>query len=184
MLKINDIVVIYRSYVDEEDMHYSSFRDGDICIILKVFKGGTDPYSGRDEGENYKVLNERTGETINLPHYVWLKPYNELFEEPYKRKSESELKEARKKAFLEWIEAEKREIEESEGLYGTDEMCRKFVEEIQELEKGFKEGKYTEKYFKIKMPKLIYGFNSCSHKMSKGQLEFRDMIWDKYFDLL
>lgn len=184
MLKIDDVVVIYRSYVHEEDVAYSSYRDGDVCIIRRIFEGGTDPWSGRDESENYEVLNERTGETINLPHYVWLKPYNELHEEPYVRKSESELAEARKQAFKEWIELEKAEMEEREGLYGTDELCREYVEEIKELETGYEDEKYTEKYFKTKMKKLLYGFNSCSHKMSKGQIEFRDKLFDKYNNLL
>jgi hypothetical protein len=75
MLKVNDVAIIYRSYVHEEDIPFSSFRDGDICIILKIFEGGTESWSGRDVGTSYKVLNERTGETITLPDYVWLKPY-------------------------------------------------------------------------------------------------------------
>ena len=37
MLKINDIVVIYRSYVNEEDIQFSSYRDNDVCIILDIY---------------------------------------------------------------------------------------------------------------------------------------------------
>mgnify|MGYP003298569984 CR=1 FL=1 len=115
MLKVNEIAVIYRSYVHEEDIPFSPYRDGDVCIILDVYEGGSESWSGRDVGPSYRVLNERSGETIYLDDTVWLKPYSELFDEPYKRKSEKELKEARKQAFMEWIAAEKAEMEKAKA---------------------------------------------------------------------
>lgn len=183
MLKINDVAVIYRSYVHEENIPFSSYRDGDVCIILDVYEGGTESWSGRDVGESYKVLNERTGETIHLDSTVWLKPYSEMFNNSYKRKSEEELKESRKKAFMEWVEAEKQALYESK-LLGDDVLIKLCIEDIRELEKGFEEDKYTEKYFKSKMNKLLKEFNSHSNYMNEVQEEYKNNLLNKYSDLI
>ena len=182
MFKINDTVVIYRSYVHEEDIPFSSYRDGDVCIILDIYEGGTESWSGRDVGESYKVLNERTGETIYLDT-VWLKHYNELYDEPYVRKTESELKESRKKAFLEWIEAEKKELYEIE-LLGKNSCIRRCIEDIRELEQGYEDDKYTNKYFNSQMSKLIRGLNAWYEDMNETQINYRDELCKKYGYLL
>lgn len=179
MLKINDIAVIYRSYVHEEDIQFSSYRDGDICTILDIYEGGTESWSGREVGTSYKVLNERTGETIHLDDTVWLKPYEEMFDKPYKRKSEKELKEARKQAFMEWIEAEKQQIYESKLIEG-DTVIVSCIKDIQELEKGYKDEKYTEKYFNTEMGKLINILEKYSYKLNDEQTEFKNEIENKY----
>ena len=183
MLKINDVAVIYRSYVHEEDIPYSSYRDGDVCIILDIYEGGTESWSGRDVGESYKVLNERTGETIHLNHTVWLKPYGELYDEPYVRKSESELKESRKKAFLEWIEAEKKALYESK-LLGGESFVRICIEDIMELEKGYEDDKYTNIYFNSKMSKLLGKLNTWTGYLNDTQQNYKDELNEKYGHLL
>ena len=113
MFKRNDVVIICKSYAHEEDV---SYRVGDVCIILDIYEGGKEIWSGRDVGESYRVLNKRTGETIylddtvRLKHYgkeVCLKHYSELYDKPYDK--ESELIESRKKAFLEWIDGKKKD---------------------------------------------------------------------------
>lgn len=181
MFKINDVVVIYRSYVHEEDLPYSSYRDGDVCIIRRVFEGGTDLWLGRNESENYEVLNERTGETINLPHYVWLKPYNELYEGSYVRKSESELAESRKQAFLEWIEREKQDIYESD-LFSTKNgsIVASYIEDIKELEQGYDEGKYTNRYFNTEITKLIRDMEKYKDDMNNVQIDYYENLYNKY----
>lgn len=183
MLKINDVAVIYRSYVHEEDIPYSSYRDGDVCIILDIYEGGTESWSGRDVGESYKVLNERTGETIHLDDTVWLKPYSELYDEPYVRKSESELKESRKKAFLEWIEAEKQALYESE-LFGGNSFVKICIEDIMELEKGLKDDKYTVKYFNSMMSKILRELNTLTRHLNDTQLKYKNELNEKYGHLL
>lgn len=182
MFKINDVAVIYRSYVHEEDIPFSPYRDGDVCIILDIYEGGTDPWSGRDEGESYKVFNERTGETIYLDT-VWLKPYSELYDEPYVRKTESELKESRRKAFLEWIEAEKKALYESE-LLGENPCIGSCIEDIMELEQGYENDKYTLKYFNSQMGKLLRVLNAWYDDMNDTQINYRDKIYEKYGYLL
>ena len=179
MLKINDIVVIYRSYVNEEDIQFSSYRDNDVCIILDIYEGGTESWSGREVGTSYKVLNERTGETIHLDDTVWLKPYEEMFDKPYKRKSEKELKEARKQAFIEWIEAEKQQLYESRLSEGDIDV-RCCIKDIQELEKGYKDKKYTEKYFNTEIGKLINVLEKYSYKLNDEQTEFKNKFKNKY----
>ena len=182
MLKRNDVAVIYRSYVHEEDIPYSSYRDGDVCIILDIYEGGTESWSGRDVGESYKVLNERTGETIYLDT-VLLKPYSELYDKSYVRKSESELKESRKKAFLEWIEAEKKALYESE-LLGNNSCIRSCIEDIMELEQGYENDKYTIKYFNSKMSKLLQELNTWFDDMNDTQQNYRNELCEKYGYLL
>lgn len=179
MLKINDIAVIYRSYVKEEDIQFSSYRDGDICTILDIYEGGTESWSGREVGTSYKVLNERTGETIHLDDTVWLKPYEEMFDKPYKRKSEKELKDARKQAFMEWIEAEKQQLYESKLSEGDIEV-RCCIKDIQELEKGYKDEKYTEKYFNTEIGKLLNKLEKYSYKLNDEQIEFKNKFKNKY----
>ena len=183
MLKINDIAVIYRSFQDENEPHFE-YNDGDVCVILEVFEAGTDPYTGREEGENYKVLNERTGSVVYLPSYVMLKSYEEMYHKPYQRKSDKELQEARKQAWLEWIEYEKQQMDELQGLYGTTQLCSDYITEIKELEQGLEDEKYTEKYFKSRMKSLLCGFNSCYRDMNNRQLEYRNELWKKYKYLL
>lgn len=183
MLKINDIAVIYRSYVHEEDIPFSSYRDGDVCIILDVYEGGTESWSGRDVGTSYKVLNESSGETIHLDDTVWLKPYEEMFDKPYKRKSAEELKEARKQRFMEWIEAEKQQIYESE-LYEDNGLVADYIKEIKELELGFEDEMYTEKYFKNKMKNLLYGLSNSTRYMNDVQLEYANELMKKYNNLI
>jgi flagellar biosynthesis/type III secretory pathway protein FliH len=179
MLKINDIAVIYRSYVHEEDIPFSSYRDGDVCIILDVYEGGTESWSGRDVGPSYKVLNESSGETIHLDDTVWLKPYEEMFDKPYKRKSEEELKAARKQRFMEWVEAEKQQLYESK-LNEGDIVIRCCIEDIQELEKGYKDEKYTTKYFNTEMCNLVNKLEKYSYKLNEVQVEFKNELQNKY----
>ena len=181
MLKINDIAVIYRSYVHEDDIPFSSYRDGDVCVILDVFEGGTESWSGRDVGESYKVLNERSGETINLPHTVWLLPYSDLYSEPYVRKTEAELKEARKQSIMEWIEAEKQAMYEA-NLYKSG-IISTYISEIKELESGLAEYKYTERYFKNKMKRLINQLNKYEDDMNEVQLGYKNELMKKYSNL-
>lgn len=178
MFKINDVAVIYRSYVHEEDIPFSPYRDGDVCIILDIYEGGTDPWSGRDEDESYKVFNERTGETIYLDT-VWLKPYSELYDEPYVIKTESELKASRKKAFLEWIEAEKKALYESK-LFGGESFVRICIEDIMELEKGLKDDKYTAKHFNSEISKLLRQLNNWSGYLNDTQEDYKDELNKKY----
>ena len=173
MLKINDVA--YISNLDERyDGHHA--KEGDICIIVKVFEGGTDPWSGRDEGENYMVLNERTGETITLSWTTSLRLYNK----PYKRKTAEELKEARKQAFREWIEAEKRELEEMESLKGTDEIVREITYDLINLENDYRKGNCTEEYFNRKMVSLVNCYNDYWHRMSKCQKEYNQYLNKTY----
>ena len=179
MLKINDVAVIYRSYIHEEDIPFSNYRDGDVCIILNIFEGGTESWSGRDVGKSYKVLNERSGETIYLDDTVWLKPYSELYDKPYVRKTESELKESRKKAFLEWIEAEKQALYESK-LLGGRSFVRICIEDIMELEKGLKDGKYTTKYFNSEINNLLRQLNSWTRYLNDTQENYKDELNKKY----
>ena len=176
MFKVNDIVYIHD--IDErEDGHHAS--NGDICIILKVFEGGTDPWTGVYEDENYQVLNESNGQTITLSWTTTLKKYDK----PYTRKSASELEKARKQYYRNWIEKEKQEMEEEASIYGGYWMCKEFVEEIQELENDYyNKNKYTKEYFNEKIVKLVYGFNSCSRNMNEKQLEYRDELWEKYIE--
>lgn len=179
MLKINDIAVIYRSYVHEEDIPFSPYRDDDVCIILDVYEGGTESWSGRDVGTSYKVLNESSGEIIHLDDTVWLKPYEEMFDKPYKRKSEEELKKARKQRFMEWIEAEKQQLYESK-LNEGDIVIRCCIEDIQELEKGYNEGKYTNRYFNTEITKLIRGMEKYKNDMNNVQIDYYENLYNKY----
>ncbi len=172
MLKINDIAYIWD--LDERVDGYHA-KQGDICIIKQVHEGGTEVWSGRDVDENYTVLNERTGETITLSWSTTLK----LYDKPYKRKSEKELKEARKQAFMEWIEAEKQQLYESRLSEG-DIVIVSCIKDIQELEKGYKDEKYTEKYFNTEMSKLLNILEKYSYKLNDEQTEFKNKFKNKY----
>lgn len=110
MFKRNDIVTICKSYTYGKDVPY---RVGDVCIILDIYEGGKEIWSGRNVGESYRVLNKRTGETIYLDDTVHLKHYGEEvclkhYSELYDYDKESDLIESRKKAFLEWIDGKKK----------------------------------------------------------------------------
>lgn len=172
MLKINDVAVIYRSYVKEEDIPFSSYRDGDVCIILDI-------YESRISGTSYEVLNERTGMVTRIDNTVWLKPYEEMFDKPYKRKSEKELNDAISQRNLELVRAEKQFIYELE-LMGADDDVRYCIKDMLKLEKGYQNNKYTEKYFNTEMSKLINTLEKYSYKLTDEQIKFKNKLKNKY----
>lgn len=174
MLKINDIAIITSVY-EHEDGHNA--KEGDICIILDICEGGTEPWSGRDVDKSYKVLNESNGETMWLSWATSLRKYDK----PYTRKTAEELQQARKQYYLNLFREMLEEHKEGELLstkYGT--VIKSYIEEIRELEDGYRNDKYTKTYFYTKMEELVRGLSHEKYDMNDVQLEFLNDLENKY----